>query len=141
MTETIIHVLTERQDVFNGYGQHTASDLLHDLGVWPGMPVEEVCKNYILFQSLKTHLHTYTKQFVSDLYRVRCLSVPNGPAFAFNYKSDTNYINQFLTVYRKCSVRIRREEYNSMAQQGLFNANHTIGSSLIHFSLHVPKKF
>ena len=59
MTETIVHVLTERQDVFNGYGPHTASDVLHDLGVWPGMPAEEVCKNDMLFQSLKTRLHTY----------------------------------------------------------------------------------
>ncbi|KAM5531772.1 hypothetical protein V8D89_014542 [Ganoderma adspersum] len=128
MTETIIHALTERQDIFNGYGQHTASDLLHDLGIWPGMPVEEVCKNGMLFQSLKIRLHTYAIQFVSDLYRIRCLSVPNGPAFAFNYKSDTNYINQFLTVYRKCSVRIRHDEYNFMVRQGLFNVDHTIGA-------------
>ncbi|PIL36895.1 hypothetical protein GSI_00585 [Ganoderma sinense ZZ0214-1] len=128
MTKTIIHVLTERQDIFNGYGQHTASDILYDLRIWPGMPAEHVCKDNKLFQSLKIRLHTYAAQFVSDRYRELCLSVPNGPAFAFNYKSDTNYINQYLSVYRKCFVRIRREQYNAMAREGLFNSEHMIGA-------------
>nr|VWP01029.1 Oligopeptide transporter OPT-like protein [Ganoderma boninense] len=127
-SQTVLSVLTSNQEVFNGYGEHTDNDLLHHLRLWPGMPILELCRSNVLFQRFEEALHVYATQFISQEYRSRCLSTPNADAaFAFNYKSDTNYVNQYVTVYRKCSVRLKRDQYNAFAKEGLFDSAHTLG--------------
>ena len=103
-------------------------DLLHYLAIWPGMPPRELCADANLYEALRTGLASYAAQYVSAEYRTRCLGTPNVTAsFAFNYKSDINYVNQYLKVYRKCTVTMKADIYNKYARLGLFDCAHTIG--------------
>ncbi|CDO77527.1 hypothetical protein BN946_scf184912.g26 [Trametes cinnabarina] len=125
---SILDVMCSNQDVFNGYGQHTAHDLLHKLGIWPGMTPYSLCTDDTKYDHFKRALHEYAQQYQSPPYRARCLGVPNHPsALTYNYKSDDNYHMHYLLVYRKSTVRMSREDYNSFAKQGLFNPSHVIG--------------
>ncbi|KAH9849989.1 hypothetical protein C2E23DRAFT_735966 [Lenzites betulinus] len=125
---SLLHTMLGNQELFNGYGQHTAHDLLHSLGLWPTTPPLIVCSDEDLYLRFKEALHSYAQQFSSDTYRKRCLSQPNhSSSIVFNYMSDDNYHNQYLKVFRKSSVRLTQEEYNMFARQGLFNPSHTIG--------------
>ncbi|KAJ2991476.1 hypothetical protein NUW54_g8181 [Trametes sanguinea] len=124
----LLDALCSNQAVFNGYGQHTSHDLLYILGLWPGMPSAELCADEALFKSFKLCLHTYAQEYVSDVYRKRCLSLPNRKSpLEYNYKSDDNYHKYYLRVFRKSIVRMPREEYNRYASAGLFNPSHVIG--------------
>ncbi|KAJ2981406.1 hypothetical protein NUW54_g10877 [Trametes sanguinea] len=115
-------------DIFNGYGQHTSHDLLHTLGLWPGMPASELCADEEMFIRFKSSLHTYAAQYTSTTYRRRCLSLPNRLSpLEYNYKSDDNYHKLYLKVFRKSVVRMTREEYNGFAKAGLFDSSHVIG--------------
>ncbi|KAI0640829.1 hypothetical protein C8Q79DRAFT_1039139 [Trametes meyenii] len=125
---TILDAMTSIQAVFNGYGQHTANDLLHSIGLWPGMPPATLCRNKPLYAEFKAALSSYASQYISKEYRERCLSIPNRHAsLAYNHKSDANYINQFVQVYRKIRVRMPADLYNKFARKGLFNPEHIIG--------------
>ncbi|KAL7278898.1 hypothetical protein ACG7TL_006729 [Trametes sanguinea] len=125
---TILDVLCSRQDVFNGYGQHTSHELLHVLGLWPGMPASELCADDEMFDHFKSSLHTYAAQYTSDKYRRLCLSHTNGQSpLEYNYKSDDNYQKLYLRVFRKSLVRMGREQYNTFVKAGLFDSSHVIG--------------
>ncbi|OSC99552.1 hypothetical protein PYCCODRAFT_1446678 [Trametes coccinea BRFM310] len=125
---TLLDVMCSSQDVFNGYGQHTAHDLLHRVRLFPTTPPFYVCSSDVLFDRLKSTLSSYAKQYISTTYRERCLCQPNQltPLF-FNYTSNDNYLNQYLLVFRKSTLRMPRDEYNQFAKEGLFNRAHTIG--------------
>ncbi|KAI0324990.1 hypothetical protein GY45DRAFT_1375105 [Cubamyces sp. BRFM 1775] len=129
---SILAALVSIQEAFNGYGQHTATDLLHSLVIWPGMPPREVCADEQMYAALRAGLSVYASQYVSAEFRTRCLSIPNHTAaLTFNYKSDINYINQYLHVYRKCTVRMRADLYNKYAMVGLFDTKHVIGAPYV----------
>ncbi|KAI0349099.1 hypothetical protein OH77DRAFT_1415553 [Trametes cingulata] len=120
--------ITTMQQVFNGYGQHTANDLLHSLALWPGMSPRDLCRDDELYAELKVGLSTYASQFVTPRYRANCLSLPNRKeALFFNYAGEKNYINQYCQVYRKIKVRMPRDLYNKFVKRGLFNPAHIIG--------------
>ncbi|OSD00095.1 hypothetical protein PYCCODRAFT_1394003 [Trametes coccinea BRFM310] len=124
----LLDAICSTQEVFNGYGQHTAHELLHELGLWPGMPVAELCCDEDTYSAFKQELHLYAEQYTSSTYRERCLSLPNQDSpLVYNYKSDDNYHKHYLRVFRKASVRVPRALFNRLAKAGLFNPAHTIG--------------
>ncbi|KAI0349946.1 hypothetical protein OH77DRAFT_1489972 [Trametes cingulata] len=126
--KSLLTSLTALQFVFNGFGQHTAHDLLHSLALWPGMSPYELCRDDELYAEFKLALSSYASQFVTKEYRTKCLSSPNrDAAFYYNYKSEKNYINSYCKVYRKVTVRMPADLYNKFAKRGLFNAAHMIG--------------
>ena len=130
---SILSALVSIQEVFNGYGQHTAMDLLYHLAIWPGMPARELCADDDTYGRFRSALHTYASQYTSAKFRLRCLLVPNhGPRLAFNYTSDDNYTNQFLNVYRKCTVMMDAALFNYYAMLGLFDPTHIIGIVVGH---------
>ncbi|CDO70219.1 hypothetical protein BN946_scf184942.g19 [Trametes cinnabarina] len=99
---SISDAMRSNQEVFNGYGQHTAQDLLHTLGgLWPGMPPYAPCLNDATYLPFKQRLHEYARQYQSPPFRYRCLGVP----LAYSFKSDDSYHTQYLRVYRKSIVR------------------------------------
>ena len=114
--------------MFNGYGRHTAHDLLFYFHAWPGMPPSVICSDDELFHRFKALLGTYARQFIGSKYRSACLGIVNSRSpFAFNYKSDSNYLNQYVKVYRKWEVNIEAPQYNELYMDGLLDPNHTIG--------------
>lgn len=127
-TDTILQTMCSKQDIFNGFGRHTSTDVLHRLRLWPGMPAFELCRDDVMFEAFKSGLCGYVVQYRSKEYQRDCLGEANGEqALSFNYKSDTNYINKYLWVYRKCLIQIPQDEYNSFAKEGLLNPRHVIG--------------
>ena len=138
----VLDALTTTQEVFNGYGQHTAMDLLHTLTIWPGMPSRELCADEDLYARLRAGLHEYASQYVSAEFQTRCLLVPNqSAALAYNYKSDINYINQYVAVYRKCNVDVNAELYNRYAMLGMFDPQHVIGQFASQVSISMLKVY
>ncbi|KAI0325881.1 hypothetical protein GY45DRAFT_1259994, partial [Cubamyces sp. BRFM 1775] len=137
---SLLDVICASQEVFNGYGQHTAHDLLHSLALWPTYPPSLLCANDALYEQFKTELHRYAMQYVSSVYRLRCLSTPNqlSPLY-YNYTSDDNYLNHYLRVFRKCVVRMDREEYNRFIRLGLLDPSHTIGECRSLLLVHVAE--
>ncbi|KAI1782815.1 hypothetical protein LXA43DRAFT_1103394 [Ganoderma leucocontextum] len=128
LEEGLVEVICSKQKFFNGYGRHTAHDLLHHFHVWPGTPPSVVCGDDYLYDRFKILLGTYARQFVGATYRERCLGMVNmDTPFAFNYKSDDNYLSQYVKVYRKWSINIPAAEYNDMYMDGLLDPQHTIG--------------
>ncbi|KAI0350820.1 hypothetical protein OH77DRAFT_1008886 [Trametes cingulata] len=121
----LLDVMLNTPEVFNGYGPHTAQDLLYQLSLWPSMPPAELCADDAAFAEFKAALSSYAAEFVSPLYRTRCLGVPNGETS--HHKNEDSYHAQFLKVFRKCTVRIPRELYNEYVKRGLFDPTHTIG--------------
>ncbi len=131
----MVEVICANQAVFNGYGRHTAHDLLHHLRVWPGTPPSVICSDDSQYSRFKTLLGNYARIFVQQEYQYACLGTPNlDSPVAYNYKSDNNYINQYVKVYRKWSVRLGAYEWNEYYFEGLFDREHTLGapSSLVH---------
>ncbi|CDO75084.1 hypothetical protein BN946_scf185010.g9 [Trametes cinnabarina] len=129
LSSSLLKVICQRQDIFNGYGQHTTHDLLHSLAIWPSMPPAELCADDNLYSNFKQALSDYANQYISPTYRKRCLGTPNqNSPLVYNYKSDDNYLRQYLKVYRKSTVRMTAEEYNLFARSGLFNGSHIIGT-------------
>ena len=70
---SILAALVSLQEVFNGYGQHTAMDLLHNMAIWPGMPPRDLCSDAEMYGTLRACLSAYASQYVSREYRTRCL--------------------------------------------------------------------
>ncbi|OJT03403.1 hypothetical protein TRAPUB_6001 [Trametes pubescens] len=124
----MVDIMCSTQEVFAGFGQHTAHDALHDMAMHPGTPPIFICSDDDRFARLKSTLGTYPLQYVSNNYRQRCLSYANQPSpIAYNYTTDDNFLQRYLKVYRKSVVRMSRELYNEFARLGLFNRLHRIG--------------
>ena len=125
----IFKELTLNQAVFNGFGKHTACDLLYSIRLWPGMPTRTLCLSEEGFKEFEEALVRYAAIWVSKRYRTECLAIPNlTSSFSFNRNSNKHYLRHFLWVYRKCEVtEMRVDLYNHYARQGLLDPNHTIG--------------
>ncbi|KAI0699597.1 hypothetical protein C8T65DRAFT_742416 [Cerioporus squamosus] len=126
--DALVEVICKQQGVFNGYGRHTAHDLLHHLGLWPGTPYLVLCSDEDLYHQFKILLHLYAAQFRSEQYQADCVGSPTALSpLAFNIRSNDNYINKYVLVYRKWEVRMEADLYNELYKQGVFDSKHTIG--------------
>ena len=133
--EALLETIVTTQTVFNGYDCHTAHDLLYRLHLWPGTPLSVVCADDALYARFKALLGTYAHQFIDADYRSSCLGTANNLSpFGFNYKSDNNYLNRFVKVYRKWQVKVTRTEYNELYMDGLLDPNHIIGPLYCQYS-------
>lgn len=131
---SILQVMCKQQKYFAGFGRHTVHDFLHKLGIWPNTPPAVICASDTLYEAFKALLHTYPAMFSSPTYRTRCLSTPNShSSLSFNYKSDGNYLRQYVWVFRKSIVRMERDDYNRFLKAGLFDPAHTIGMLIAFF--------
>ncbi len=120
--------MCDTQEAFSGIGPHTAHDLCHELVIHPSIPPAVLCADEEMYSTLRDGIPVYVSQYASAQYRTRCLSMPNlNSPLAYNYKSDTNYLHQYMKVYCKSSVRMTRDDHNKFARRGLFDPAHTIG--------------
>ena len=125
---SLLDTMLNTQSVFNGYGVHTAQDLLYQLGIWPTMPPEVLCADDTAFEEFKATLSSYAAQYTSSVFRTRCLKVPSYNEYDNPTQGrDENYYSQYLKVYRKCTIRMPRDLYNEYVKRGLLDASHTIG--------------
>ncbi len=122
------------QTVFNGLGKHTANDLLHLLGLWPGMPTIELCADEHEFEQFLEVLVRYMALWSSDHFLQVVAPPANHPnPFVFNYRSHRNYISRYVHVYRKSFVNVSPDFYNKLASSGLLEPSHVIGEQSLDF--------
>ncbi|KAI0074764.1 hypothetical protein K474DRAFT_1647578 [Panus rudis PR-1116 ss-1] len=124
----LVHILCNRQDVFNGFGQHLANDLLYKLAWWPGIPAWVVCQSDSLFAALQQELVTMAAEFrTKKYYKLVCGSVNDANPLVFHDISHIRYVGQYVLVYRKAVVHVPVDLYREYLYAGLLDENHTIG--------------
>ncbi|KAH9924593.1 hypothetical protein B0H21DRAFT_826713 [Amylocystis lapponica] len=124
----IVKVLCDSQDIFNGFGRHTAHDFLHLQGLWPGHPTVLICQANDIFDRFRDGLVLYMSTWASQKFLERVAGVPNvDNPLQFNYKSDINYMSHYVHVYRKSFVRVPAELYNELLRTGMLDRHHVIG--------------
>lgn len=127
-TTNALDVISEDMTHFNGFGKHTAMDLLHELRILPHMPVSQLVSDDALFQRLECGILQFVDRFGSDFLR-KCAGETNTTnPFEFNEGSNTHYISSYVCVYRRRRVRISTELYNTYMLDGLLDPNHVIGA-------------
>ncbi|KAI0701158.1 hypothetical protein C8T65DRAFT_728611 [Cerioporus squamosus] len=136
----IIVSLYAVQTVFNGLGKHTANDLLHLVGLWPGMPTIQLCADKPEFDRFLDVLVRYMALWSSDHFLEVVAPPANHPnPFAFNYRSHRNYISRYVHVYRKSFVNVSPDFYNQLASSGLLDQTHTIGDEFDSSSIAITE--
>ncbi|KAH9946433.1 hypothetical protein B0H21DRAFT_709143 [Amylocystis lapponica] len=106
--EPLIHALCKNQQILNGFGKHTAHNLLHLVAVWPGIPSAVLCHDDSLYFRSKKELMSFNP-------------------LRFNYRSNRAYINRYVKVYRKWYVDVPKALHDHLVNQGLLNVDHIIG--------------
>ncbi|EMD35792.1 hypothetical protein CERSUDRAFT_31134, partial [Gelatoporia subvermispora B] len=119
---------SDSKDVFSGFGEHLANDLLHLTAIWPGTPSSVICADDTLYKEFKEHIASFMQEWHSPTFRKRVSSAANfSNPLAFNYCADANYVSQCMHVYQKQRVRVSQALYNRMLQLGLLETYHAIG--------------
>ncbi|KAI0681756.1 hypothetical protein BC835DRAFT_1425269 [Cytidiella melzeri] len=118
-TTMILDAMCEDMTTFNGSGKHTATDVLHEIGLLPYMPLAEVVRSDEIFARFHDGLLAYTAKFKEKKYveRVACESNDPNP-FAFHHGSNDAYIGSYVAVYRRQQVKVTKAVYNPYVSQG-----------------------
>ncbi len=78
MAQTIVDELCDNSKVFNGWGRHTANDVLYDMAIWPLMPIRIICNDNDLFHRLKQGLVKYVSQWAEPTFLTLAAGDYNG---------------------------------------------------------------
>lgn len=121
-------VISEDMETFNGFGKHTAMDLLHAAGILPHIPIAELVQSDEYFNSLHDCIFDYLAKFDQPAFFQKCASRQNSKnPLSFHTGADAHYISTYVSVYRRARVRIPAALYNRLAKAGLLDPSHTIG--------------
>ncbi|OSX56317.1 hypothetical protein POSPLADRAFT_1068194 [Postia placenta MAD-698-R-SB12] len=113
----IVKHLSDEQRAFNGFGRHLSHDVVYSLGIHPGMPASDVCRDDVLFS-----------QWTSQQYLIRVANIPNSEnPFAFNDISNQRYLSESVLVYHKQCVYVPAELNDRLARAGMYDPSHIIG--------------
>ncbi|KAJ7482728.1 hypothetical protein FB451DRAFT_1364625 [Mycena latifolia] len=124
----IVDVLTSSKGPGGGIGKQLASDLLYEVAIHPDTPSLFLCQHDVLYDRLRAHLPVFMMTWVSPPFLNRCGGRTNSlNPFAFNTKSNRNFLAGYVKVYRRREVRIPRDLYNFYFSTGLFDPDHIIG--------------
>ncbi|KAJ7726999.1 hypothetical protein DFH07DRAFT_945938 [Mycena maculata] len=125
----IVDILITADGPGGGIGKHLACDLLYQVAIHPDTPSFFLCSHSVLFNCLRGHLPTFMKTWVSPKFLELCGGRTNSlNPFAFNTKSDHNFMSGYIDVYRRNMVRVERELYNLYLSNGYFDSEHIIGT-------------
>ena len=126
--QPIVANLATMRQVFNGYGQHTANDVLHDMGLHPLMPTwqlfEDPKMRRIFVDSVLKYSHRWVSPHFKQSYAI--ISNSNIP-FAYNVISALYYWSAAVQVYRRCKTRTDVELVCMLSVSGMLDPNHIIG--------------
>ncbi|KAI5830837.1 hypothetical protein K523DRAFT_415528 [Schizophyllum commune Tattone D] len=113
---------------FNAFDRHTANDAAHGMGVFPNTPVSAFVQDDRIFAQFTHSLQSYLAQFDSQQFLKAMVSLPNTDnPIAFNKGVHDTYVNRYIHVFRRTTVRISAALYNFQLRNGLRHENHTIG--------------
>lgn len=115
---------------FNGFGKHTVYNFLFLVAVFPGAPASYVCATPAVWERFSSQIACYMAHFRSDAFRKQCCGKANSlNAFDYNYTAGSNYYSSEVLVFRKHTVRVPKELYNTYIRDGLLDDAHTMGKS------------
>jgi len=116
---------------FSGFGRHLANDFLFEMAIFPGMPSYIIWENPEEFERLEVCLFRFMEVFDSDEYLNMVATVPNSDnPFTFNEASNDVYLEQYVTVFRRSRAMVHTELYFEYCRKGLFDSQHTIGTTV-----------
>jgi hypothetical protein len=76
-----------------GVGAHLANDILFLLAIHPDTPANVLCRDTIMYQSMRDFFPPFMAQWISDDFKKRCGGSANSSnPLDFSYTSDTNFI-------------------------------------------------
>lgn len=124
----IVKHLSDEQRAFNGFGRHLSHDVVYSLGIHPGMPASDVCRDDVLFSQFVSTLQSYMSRWTSQQYLIRVANIPNSEnPFAFNDISNQRYLSESVLVYHKQCVYVPAELNDRLARAGMYDPSHIIG--------------
>lgn len=130
--QPIVHNLATMGHIFNGYGQHTASDVCHEFGLFPLMPSWVLCGDEKYFTKFLLFLLSYSAKWHSKAFMKSCaISSNTKDPFHYNYHAAYYYLATVLRVYRRKEVRVTSDFYLDLSGKGLLDFNHIIGKFII----------
>ncbi|EJD37419.1 hypothetical protein AURDEDRAFT_73274, partial [Auricularia subglabra TFB-10046 SS5] len=137
----IAAILISDRTTFNGFGRHTANDICHELQIHPGTPAYEVCSDVEQWTHFKRRLHEYLASLRAPyVLKNGGATINSSYPFQFHALGSTYFINNCVTVFRKCAVQIPSDQYMEMAEKGLFDPSHTIGEPYTAEGLKRPRR-
>ncbi|KAI0772214.1 hypothetical protein BC629DRAFT_1702289 [Irpex lacteus] len=140
-TVPIADAIADDTVYFNGFGEHTATDLLHEAGILPHMPLWVVATDNYIFGQLRQRITVYSAAFKDPHFVKACGQGSSDPnPFFFNEHADNNYITQYVRVYQREVTCLSGFLYNVLAAQGLFDTEHTIWSPYLHQASNFTEK-
>ncbi|KIM35738.1 hypothetical protein M413DRAFT_57539, partial [Hebeloma cylindrosporum] len=115
---------------FSGFGRHLVNDFLFNAAIHPGTPAISICEDDETFAELLEGIPEYLERFtVPQFYKPMASSCVPGRdnPFEFNEDSNRHYMQQYIDVFRRCSVHVPKELYEKYLTKGLLDSAHTIG--------------
>lgn len=126
--KTIYQCLCDLGDVFNGFGKHTACEMLFLAMIFPFMPAFNLCLDDSLFDHFLRVLLKYVEQWNSPEYLRRVGGLVNSDnPFTFQHNSNAHYLATWVKVYRKQEAKVKRNLYGAYQRAGFLDPTHTIG--------------
>lgn len=126
----ICEMHTNTSGAFSGLGRHLINDVLFNMAIHPGTPAISICKDDSTFAEFLSGIPEYLDRFMQSKYfRVMVSSCLPGRPNPFEFCEDANrhYMQQYIEVFRRCSVQVDKGLYVKYLQKGLLDPRHTIG--------------
>lgn len=118
---------------FSGFGRHTVNDFLFQEAIFPGTPSYLLCQDDEVFERFVESLEGYLKSFDHDSFYKRTVSITNSTnPFAFNEKSNDQYMKHHILIFRRTTAKVDRELYERYCRAGLLDSDHTIGTLYLY---------
>lgn len=115
---------------FSGFGRHLVNDFLFNVATHPGTPAISICGDDETFAEFSKGIPDYLKRFTEPHFMKTmtssCVAGRKNP-FEFNEDSNRHYMQHFIDVFRRCSVKVPKELYIKYLNKGLLDSRHTIG--------------
>ncbi|KAF7372546.1 hypothetical protein MVEN_00117000 [Mycena venus] len=138
----IFDCLLETTGPAAGVGAHLANDILFFLAIHPDTPANVLCRDAIMYQSMRDFFPPFMAQWISDDFKKRCGGSANSSnPLDFSYTSDTNFIASRVHVFRKAEARVGADLYDRYQSLGLLDENHTIGDVYSKLWNHLPVSY
>lgn len=126
--QPIVQNLATMSKVFNGYGQHTASDVLHELGIHPLTPTWRLFQDPKMRTLFFDTILEYSTRWVSKRFKQSCAVICNSDIpFAYNASSALYYFSFAVRVYRRCETRTNIKLVCKLWNSGMLDPNHVLG--------------
>jgi len=117
---------------FSGFGRHTMNDFLFGEAIFPGMPSYLLCEDDQRFEDFVSAIEAYLKSFTTDEFYNKIVSVTNScNPFAFNDKSNEQYMKRHIMVFRRTWAKVNSDLYIRYCRLGYLDPDHTMGMSAI----------